>query len=193
MIIRYNIGPISAAKSRLLLLGQCHCLDRSSAGPTTAAFFDCLNLPTFSRNLAQYRPYTKPIVTFTMSSGCENERAKVRPMDDTLLGHVSLLPRQTILEVRKPEFGTALARCCAENKCWRPEFGPALAAKCIPVLSFQQRHDIGSRSSANFWRCWASVGPYLISHLGSQFYTEKTVSLIYGKIKNFSEQYIFHW
>ena len=89
--------------------------------------------------------------------------AKSRPL---VLGHVSLLPRQTILEVRKPEFGTALARCCAQNKCWRPEFGPALAAKCIPELSFQQRHDIGSRSSANFWRCWASVGPYLISRLG---------------------------
>ena len=46
MIKRHNIGPISAAKSRLLLLGQCHCLHRSSAGPTTAAFFDCINLPT---------------------------------------------------------------------------------------------------------------------------------------------------
>ena len=168
MIIRHNIGSISAAKSRLLLLGQCHCLHRSSAGPTTVAFFDCLNLPNFSRNLAQLPswPYTKPIVSFTMASCSESRRARVGLMDGTLLGHVSLLPRQTILEVRKPEFGTALARCCAENKCWRPDFGPALADKCIPELSFQQRHDIGSRSSANFWRCWASVGPYLISHLG---------------------------
>ena len=41
------------------------------------------------------------------------------------------------LEVRKPEFGTALARCCAEHKCWRPEFGPELVAKYIPELSFQ--------------------------------------------------------
>ena len=113
-----------------------------------------------------YRPYTKPIVIFTMASSSESRRARVGLMDGTLLGHVSLLPRQTILEVKKPEFGTALARCCAENKCWRPELGPALAAKCIPELSFQQRHDIGSQSSANFWRCWASVGPYLISHLG---------------------------
>ena len=138
----------------------------SSAGPTTAAFFDCLNLPTFSRNFAQYRPYTKPIVIFTMASSSQSRRARVGLMDVTLLGHVSLLPRQTILEVRKPDFGTALARCCAENKCWRPEFGPELAAKCIPELSFQQRHDISSRSSANFWRCWASVGPYLTLHLG---------------------------
>ena len=167
MIIRHNIGPISAAKSRPLLLGQCHCLHRSSAGPTTAAFFDCLNLPTLSRNLAQYRPYIKAVVIFTMASSSESRRARVGLMDGTLLGHVSLLPRQTILEVRKPEFSTALARCCAENKCRRPEFGPALAAKCIPELSFQQRHDIGNRSSANFGRCWASVGPYLISHLGS--------------------------
>ena len=167
MIIRHNIGPISAAKSRLLLMGQYHCLHWSSAGPTTAAFVDCLNLPTFSRNLAQYRPYTKPIVIFTMASSSESRRARVGLMDGTWLGHVSLLPRQTILEVRKPKFGTALARCCAENKCWRAEFGPALVAKCIPELSFQQRHDIGSRSSANFWRCWASVGPYLISHLGN--------------------------
>ena len=58
---------------------------------------------------------------------------------------------KNILEVKKPEFGTALARCWAENKCWRPEFGPELAAKCIPELSFQQRHDTSSRSSANFW------------------------------------------
>ena len=143
VIIRHNIGPISAAKSRPLLLGQCHCLHRSSAGPSTAAFFDYLNLPTFSRNLAQYRPYTKPIVIFTMTSSSESRRAR-----DGLI------------------IGTALARCCAENKCWRPEFGPALAAKCIPELSFQQRHDIGSRFSANFWRCWASAGPYLISHFG---------------------------
>ena len=123
-IIRHNIGPISAAKSRLLLLGRCHCLHRSSAGPTMAAFFDCLNLLTSSRNLAQYRPYTKPIVIFTMASSSESRRARVGLMDGTLLGHVSLLPRQTILKVRKPEFGTALARCCAENKCWEPEFGP---------------------------------------------------------------------
>ena len=175
VIIRHNIGPISAAKSRLLLLGQCHCLHRSSAGLTTAAFFDCLNLPTYSRNLAQYRPYTKPIVIFTMASSSEGRRAGVGPMDGTLLGHVSFLPRQTILEVRKPEFGTALARFCAENKCWWPEFGQELAAKCIPELSFQQRHDIGSRSSANFWGFWASVGPYLTSHLG---YYEKIIDFV---------------
>ena len=136
VIIRLNIGPISAVKSRLLFLGQCHCLHRPSAGPTTAAFFDCLNLPTFSRNLAQYRPYTKPIVIFTMASSSESRRARVGLMDGTLLGHLSLLPRQTILEMRKLEFGTALARCCAKKKCWRPEFGPELAAKCILELSF---------------------------------------------------------
>ena len=154
VIIRHNIGPTSAAKSRLLLLDQCHCLHRSSAGPTTAAFFECLNLPTFSWNLTQYRPYTKPIVIFAMASSSESRRASVGLMDGTLLGHVSLLLRQTILEVRKPAFGTALARCCAENKCWRPE----LSAKCIPELSFQQRHDIGSQSSENFWWCRSSVG-----------------------------------
>ena len=166
VIIRHNNGPILAAKSRLFLLGQCHCLHRSSAGPTTEAFFDCLNLPTFSRNLAQYRPYTLPIVIFTMASSSDSKRARVGLMDGTLLGDVSLLSRQTIPEVRKPELGTALAHYCAENKYWWSEFGPELAAKCIPELSFQQRHNIGSRSSANFWRCWASVGPYLTSHLG---------------------------
>ena len=129
VIIRLNIGPILAAKSRLLLLGQCHCLHWSSAGPTSAAFFDYLNSPTFSQNLAQYRPYTKPIVIFTMASSSESRRARVGLMDGTLLGHVSLLPRQTILQVRKPEFGTVLARCCAKNKYWRPEIGPELAAK----------------------------------------------------------------
>ena len=177
--MRHNIGPISAAKSRLLLLGQYHCLHLSSAGPTTAAFFGCLNLPTFSRNLAQYRPYTKLIVIFTMVSSSESRRARVGLMNGTLLGHVSLLPRQTILEVIKLEFGTALARCCVENKCWRPEFGPELAAKCKPELSFQQRHDIGNRSSEIFWRCWASVGPYLTSHLGSSHYTRRWLFFLF--------------
>ena len=162
---RQNIGPISAVNSRLLLLGQCHRLHRSSTGPTTAAFFDCLNLPIFSRNLAQYRSYTKPIVTFTMASSSESRRARLWSMDGTLLRHVSLLPRLNILEVKKPESGTASARFCAENKCWGPEFGPELADKCIPELSFQQRHDIGNRSVTNVQRCWASVGPYLTSHL----------------------------
>ena len=141
MIIRHNIGPISAAKSRLLLLGQCHCLHRSSAGLTSAAFFDYLNSPTFSQNLAQYRPYTKPFVIFTMVSISESRRVRVGLINGTLLG-----------------------RCCAKKKCWRSEFGPELAAKWLPELSFQ--YDIGSRSSANFCRCWASVGPYLTSHLG---------------------------
>ena len=76
LIIRDNISPISAANSRLLLLGQYRRLQRSRAVPTTAAFVDCLNLSTFSRNLAQYRPYTKPIITFTMASSSKNRRAK---------------------------------------------------------------------------------------------------------------------
>ena len=54
--------------------------------------------------------YTKPIVTFTMASSFESKKARNWPMDGTLLGHVSLLPRQIFLEVRKPEFGTALSR-----------------------------------------------------------------------------------
>ena len=40
-------------------------------------FFDSLNLLTFSRNLAQYRPYTKPIVISTMASSSESRRARV--------------------------------------------------------------------------------------------------------------------
>ena len=59
LIIRYNIGPISAAKSRLLLLVQCRRLHGSSAGPATAAFVHFLYLSISSRNLAQYWPYTK--------------------------------------------------------------------------------------------------------------------------------------
>ena len=118
LIIRHNIGPISATNSWLLLLGQCRHFHRSSARSTNVAFVDCLNLPAFSRNLAQYRPCTTSIVTFTMSSSFESRRARVRPMDGILLGQVSFLPRQTILEVREPEFGTASARCFAKNKCW---------------------------------------------------------------------------
>ena len=140
-----------AAKSRLLLLGQFRRLHWSIAGPTTTVFVDCSNLPTFSRN------YSNSIVTFTMASSSESRRARVGLMDGTLLGHVSLLQWQTILQVRKPKFGTASARCSAENTCWWPEFGPTLAAKCIPELSFQQRHKIGKRSSAT---CLPMLGEY---------------------------------
>ena len=80
LIIRHNIGPISTTNSRLLLLGQCRRLHRSSAEPTTAVFVDYLNLQILSRNLAQYRPYTKPIATFTMASSSESRRARFRPM-----------------------------------------------------------------------------------------------------------------
>ena len=45
-------------------------------------------------------------------------------MDGTLLGHMSLLPWQTILEVRK--------------QVLVPKFEPELSAKWILVLSFQQ-------------------------------------------------------
>ena len=137
-------------------------------------------LPIFSRNLAQYRPYTKPIVTFTMTSNSKSRSTRARPMDGTLLGHVPLLPRQTILELRKLEFGTASVRCCTENKCWQPKFGPELAAKCITELSFQKWHDIGNRYSANFWRCWASVGPHLTSHVGSQARQPSSIYSYFG-------------
>ena len=155
-------GTISA-QSREPTVGYCYwasvadCIGQLLG--QRRRLIDYSNLPTFSRNLAQYRPYTKPIDTFTMASNSENRRVRVQLMDGTLLGHVSFLPRQTILKVRKPEFGTALVSCCAENKCWRPEFGPELAAKCISELSFQKRHDIGNRSSVTFLpmlgQCWA--------------------------------------
>ena len=60
------VGLLLFDYCRLLLLGQCRRLHRSSAGPTSATFVS-LNLPTFSRNVAQYRPYNKPIVIFTMA------------------------------------------------------------------------------------------------------------------------------
>ena len=100
-----------------------------------------------------------------------NRRSRVQPMDDTLLGHMSILPRQIILEVRKPEFGTTSARCCAENKCWKPDFRPGLATKCIPKSSFQQRSNIGNRPSATFspmlGQCWA------VSNFGIGFKYQK--------------------
>ena len=138
--MRHNIAPISAAKSRVLLLGQCRRLHRSSVGLTTAAFIDCLNLPTFNRNLAQYWPYTKLIITFTMASNSGSRRARVKPMDGILLGQVSFLLRQTIiLEVRKREFGTALVRCSSEYLIFSDEpcsqrKGQILAQQ-LPIIS----------------------------------------------------------
>ena len=105
-----------------------------------------------------------------------------------------LLLWHPVPKVEKPEsgpwtghywamFGAALARCCAENKCWRLEFGPKLASKWIPELSFHQRHDIGNRSSATFLpmlgHCWAVS----ISHLNlfKNFFPE-----IFLYVKNMS-------
>ena len=105
--------------------------------------------------LGQYRPYTKPIVTFTMASISESRRASIRPVDSTLLG----------------------------KKYWRSEFGPELATKCIPELLFQQRHDIGNRSLANFWRCCSSVGPYLIYSSVYIAYSTNTYIEVESKIK----------
>ena len=152
-----------AANSRLLLLGQFRRLHRSSAGLATAAFVYCLNLPTFSRNLAQYRPYTKPIFTFTMASSSQSRRARVRPMNGTLLGHVSLLPRQTILEVRKSEFGThrpvAVLKTSVRGQNWPPSAYRSYHFSNGTILATDLRQ--------HFCRCWASVGPYLTSHLGT--------------------------
>ena len=130
------------AQSRHPTVGYCYWVSVAVCigqvlGRRRRLLSTCLNIPIFSRNLAQHRPYTKPIVTFIIASSSKSRRARVRATDGTLLCHVSLLPRETILEVRKPDFGTALARCCVKNKCWRPEFGPELAAKYIPELSFQ--------------------------------------------------------
>ena len=61
--------------------------------------------------LAQDWPIINSKVCFTPAEHVLIEIAGVRPIDGTLLGHVSFLPRQTILEVIKPEFGTASARC----------------------------------------------------------------------------------
>ena len=132
--MRHNIGPISA-NSRLLLLDQWRRLHRSSAGLTTAALVDCLNLPTFGRNLALYRPYTKPIVTFTMASSSKSRKARVQPMNGTLLG--PLLCRKQVLATR----------VCARIGCqmhteviipetaqyWQPIFGKNFA-DAGPVL-----------------------------------------------------------
>ena len=86
LIIRHNLGPISTAKSRLLLLSLCHRLHRSSAGLMMAAFIECLNLPTFSRNLAQYRPSIGPIQS-----------------------RLSLLLWHPVLKVEEPESGPSTA------------------------------------------------------------------------------------
>ena len=60
------------AQSRQPTVGYCYwasvavCIGQV-LGQRRSFYVDCLNLPTFSQNLAQYRPYNKPIVTFTMA------------------------------------------------------------------------------------------------------------------------------
>ena len=137
------------------------------------AFVYCLNLPTFSRNLAQYQPYTKPLVTFTMASSSQSRRARVRPMNGTLLGHVSLLPRQSILAVRKSEFGThhpvTVPKTSVRGQNWLPSTYRSYHSSNGTILATDLRQ--------HFCRCWASVGPYLTSHLGRFNLSHKTILL----------------
>ena len=150
--------PHFGANSRLLLLGQCRHLHQSSAGPTTAAFVECLNLPTFSRNLAQYRPYTKPFVTFTLASISESSRSRVRPMVGTLLGHVSLLPRKNYSE--------------SEGTRARHSIGPLLCRKQVLItrdwsrIGRQVHTEVIIPATARYWQpifgnIFADIGPVL--------------------------------
>ena len=142
-------------------------MHRSSAGPTTAAFVDCSNLPTCSRIMAQYRPYTKPIVTFTMSYNSESRRARVWPMDGTLVGHVSLLPRQTILEVRNQSSAEHWA-----VPVLKTSFGGQSLCQNWPPSAYRSYHYsngtiLATALRQHVCRRWANVGPYLTLHLRS--------------------------
>ena len=116
LIIRHNIVPISAANTRLLSLGQRRRMCRSSAGPTTAAFVDFLNWPTFSRNLVQYRPVAVP---------------------------------------KKSVGGQSL------GQNWPPSAYRSYHSINGTVLETDLRQ--------HFFRCWASLRPYLTSLLGWHF------------------------
>ena len=62
-----------------------------------------------------------------------------------------------ILEVRKPEFGTALARCCAENKCWRTELG-----QNWPPSAYRSYHSSnGTTLAADLRQIFVDAGPVL--------------------------------
>ena len=111
----------------------------------TAAFVDCLNLSTFSQNLAQYRPYTKPIVTFTMQSSSESKRARVRYSNGPMLCRKQVLA----------------------DRVWA-RIGRQVHTKVIIPATARYWQN---RSSEHFCRCWASVGPYLTSYL--DFYNKR--------------------
>ena len=168
LIIRHNIGPISAANSRLLLLGQYCCLHRSSAGPrTTAAFVDCLNLPTFNRNLAQNRRYTKPIITFTMTSSSESRTANVRPMSAHYWAMCHFYQGKPFWKLENQRSAQHWPVAVPKTSVG----GQSLGQNWQPSVNRSYHSSNGTILATDLWqyfrRCWASVESYLTSHLGS--------------------------
>ena len=120
--------------------------------------------------LAQYRPYTKPIVTITMASSIVSGRSRVQPMDGTLLGLVSLLPRQTNLKWEKQS--SAQHRPDAVPK---KNVGVKSLGQNWPPSAYQSYHSkngtiLATDLRQHFYRCWASVRPYLTSYLGYHWF-----------------------
>ena len=93
----------------------------------------------FSRNLAHYRPHTKPILTFTMASSSESRKVRVRTMDqhisETFLG--PLLCRKQVFVARiwakigcQVHTGVIIPEMA---RYWQPIFGKKFA-DARPVL-----------------------------------------------------------
>ena len=167
LIIRHNNGTISAAKSRLLLLGQCRRLHRSSARPTRVAFVVCSNLPNFSRNLASIGP---------------------------IPSRLSFLLWHPILKVEEPESGSwtthywAMYHFYQGKQFWKwknqslaqnwpvavPKTsvgGKNLVQNWLPSAYRSYNSSSGTILASDLWQhfcqCWASVRPYLFLHLGA--------------------------
>ena len=112
---RLNLGSQESA----IVIGPVSPFASVKCWPNDGSLCRLLKFTDLEPKLGPVSALSKPIVTFTMASSSESRKARVRLMD----GHVSLLPLQTILEQRKPKFGTVSACCCAENKCCGQSLG----------------------------------------------------------------------
>ena len=113
---RPNTGPILAAISWPMLLDQYLRSNRPSVATVLARYIGNQNFPCLRRSLAQQWHFTGLKVGITLANCVVCQKASVWPSNGTLLVTKSALLRQTVLYVKKTEFGSLTAHHRSESR-----------------------------------------------------------------------------
>ena len=122
---RPSTGPILAAISWPMLLDQYQRSNRPSDVPVLVRYIGNQNFPCLRRSLAQQWHFTGLKVGINPANCVVCQKATVRSSNGTLLVTKSALLRQTVLYVKKTEFGPLTAHHRSESRhysgkpCWK--------------------------------------------------------------------------